>query len=286
VLLSSYAQGLFEIEPGRAGVWSVADSFRAGAELPGRLFGDAQYLAAGGVAVIVLSRGVVLVHEKRPVLLGPADGLHGNQLLRLLARRSGDLWIAFSPQPFGRGAGAALQVLRDGRVVHTTEVAQRELATIGRWVEVPERNSVFAATRAGVVEIDSEGRFVRLSTNSASSITREPRTGLIAAVGTTIERWNGRGFVPVLFDIHHPRSFGKPVYLGAPSDIAIDRSGTWYVLFPEGVVALLDSRGRPIGVLDREDGIPPTAARLLADPRTGQVVVGSQGEGVVVIQGP
>jgi hypothetical protein len=149
-------------------------------------------------------------------------------------------------------------------------------------VEVPERNAVFAATRAGVVEIRADGSFVRLSNDAVSSITREPRTGTIAAVGTSIQRWENQRFAPVLFSMNHPRWPAGQFQAGAPSDVAIDKSGVWYLLF-NGVVVLLDPQGRFSGLLDAEDGIPPTARRLLAHPETGDVLVGSAGEGLTVI---
>ncbi len=185
--------------------------------------------------------------------------------------------------PFGGRAGAALQIVRDDNVVLTVDVDNRNVATVGRWVEVPERGSVFAATRAGVVEISEDGTFTRLSRNSASSIARAHRTGSIGAVGSAIERWDGSRFVPVVFRADHARWPRGQYYPGSPIDLAIDGAGRWYLLYSGGVLLFLGSDGRFLGLMDPEDGIPPTAGRLLAHPTTGEIFVGSRTEGVVVI---
>ena len=283
VLLSSYSQGLAALEREKSGRWRAVENLRPEHELPGGLFGDAQYTSTGGVSVIIHSQGLLQLENKRMTLLGPADGLYSTHLLRLLALRSGEIWFSHTPMPFGKGAGAALQMVQNGKVIHTVEIPDRNLATIGRWIEVPERKSVFAATRAGVVEFHKDGTVTRLSRNSASSIARDPHTGLIGAVGTAVERWDGERFIPVLFRVDHPRWPRGRFYAGAPIDLAIDRDGTWYLLFREGILVLLDSEGNFVGLMDPEDGIPPTARRLLAHPATGDIFVGSSGEGPVVV---
>jgi hypothetical protein len=47
-----------------------------------------------------------------------------------------------------------------------------ELATVGDWVEMPERDAVWAATRAGVVEIARDGTRTTLYPGSATAIAR------------------------------------------------------------------------------------------------------------------
>jgi hypothetical protein len=286
VLLSSYSSGLFQLEREKSGCWKVAESFRPGAELPTGLFGDAQYTPSGGISAILYAQGLLLLENNRTTVLGTADGLRGNNLLRILVRHSGDVWVAHPPMPFGVTTTSAIQVIQSNRVARTFDVANRDLATIGRWIEMPERNSIFAATRAGVAEINKEGKITFLSTDSASSIGRDPRTGSIGVVGAAIQRWDGKRFAPVLFRVDHPRLPGEQFQHGSPIDIAIDKTGAWYLLYNGGVVVMLDSKGGFLNLLDAEDGIPPTAQKLLAAPETGDVFVGSSAEGLVVVLSP
>ena len=287
VLLSSYSSGLFQLEREKSGDWRVIESLKAGAELPAGLFGDAQYTSSRSMVVIQYSHGLLRVENKQAKLLPTFEGLQdGNNLLRLLVRRSGDIWLAHTPSPFGQTGDSTLQIIRDDHLVRTIRIASRELATIGRWVEVPERNSVFAATRAGVVEINNSGAMTLLSTDSVSSITRDPLTGLIGVAGTAVQRWNGKRFVPILFRVDHPRLPKGQFPPGTPIDIAVDKNGLWYLLYNGGVLALLDSEGRFVKLLDPEDGIPPTARRLLTHLETGDVFVGSGNEGLVVVLSP
>jgi hypothetical protein len=283
VLLASYSSGLFQLEREKAGRWKVAESYRPGAELPAGLFGDAQYAPSGAIIAILYAQGLLRLENNRTTVLGTSDGLRGNNLLRILVRRSGDIWVAHPPMPFGVTSTSAVQVIQSNRVAHTFDVANRDLATIGRWIEMPERNSIFAATRAGVAEINKEGKVTLLSTDSASSISRDPRTGSIGVVGAAIQRWDGKRFAPVLFRVNHPRLPGEQFQHGSPIDIAIDKNGAWYLLYNGGIVVMLDAKGGFLNLLDAEDGIPPTAQKLLAAPETGDVFVGSSTEGLAVI---
>lgn len=283
VLLSSYASGLFHLERSPATGWRVAQSLRPGSELPAGIFGDAQYTQTGGVCAILYSQGLLRVESGRTTILGTADGLRGNNLLRILVRRSGDIWIAHPPMPFGTQGNSSIQIIQGNRVGRTIEVQSRELSTISRWLEVPERQSLFAATRAGVAEINKGGAISLLSTDSAASIARDPHTGAVGVVGAAVKRWDGKRFVPVLFRIDHPRWPKGQYQIGSPTDIAIDRNGIWYLLYNRGVLALLDSQGQFLNLLDAEDGIPPTARRLLSDRESGDVFVGSNAEGLVVV---
>ena len=284
VLLSSYSAGLFQLEREKTGHWRIVESLRPGKELPKGLFGDAQYTQTGGLSAILYSQGLLRIENGQSTLLGPADGLFSGSLLRLLARRSGDIWLAYSPQPFGAKAGAAIQILQGNRVARTVEIASREIATIGRWIEVPERNSAFAATPAGVVEVREDGMMTRLSTDAVSAIVRNAQTGMIGVVGTVIQRWDSQRFVPMLFRVDHPRSPTGQFYPGSPIDIAIDKAGIWYLLFNNGILALLNRDGGFLATLDAEDGIPVTARRLLAHLETGDIFIGSNSEGLIAIR--
>jgi hypothetical protein len=284
VLLSSYSSGLFQLERDRSDGWRVAESMKEGAELPAGIFGDSQYGPSNSIVAIMHSKGLLRIQNKQVTLLSTDAGIQDvNTLLRLLVRRSGEIWLASTPLPFGQSAGSNLQIIRDGRVLRTNKIPSREPATIARWVEVPERNSVFAATRAGVVEFNNTGAMTLLSTDSVSSITREPQTGLIGVAGTTVQRWDGKRFVPFLFRVDHPRARQGQLQAGVPIDIGIDRNGLWYLLYNGGILAVINSEGQSIKVLDPEDGIPSTARRLLVHSRSGDVIVGSANEGLAIV---
>ncbi len=283
VLLSSYSSGLIQLEPDGGGRWRVVDSLKPGAELPAGNLGEARYNTRGGICAILHSQGLLLVNNRQATILGRAEGLNDLNLLQILVRRSGQIWVAHMPLPFGASANSVLQIVEGNRAVRTFEISNRELATIGRWIEVPERDSIFAATRAGVLEIGRDGSLKLLSTDAVSSISRDPRTGNVAVVGTVVQRWDGKRFVPILFRVDHPRLSRGEFQPGAPIDVAIGKNGIWYLLYKGGVIALLDSAGNFLRLLDVEDGIQPTASRLLLDSETGHLFVGSRSEGLVVI---
>jgi hypothetical protein len=95
--------------------------------------------------------------------------------------------------------------------------------------------------------------------------------------------WFRKRFRPVLFSLRHPRWPSGRFAPGSPIDLAIDRRGAWHVLYPGGVLAILHPDSAVAEILDPEDGVPPTALRLLAHPKTGEVFVGSDGEGVAIV---
>jgi hypothetical protein len=281
VLLSSYSYGLLELVRDKQGDWQVGRTYRPGDRLPVGNYGEAGYTATREIAAIAHSQGVVHVGD-RPAVFVAADELLSQYAMRLLVRREGDIWLAYTPMPFNASPGG-IQLLREGRVVRTVAIPNKSLSTIGRWVEVSKRNSVFAATRAGVLEILEDGSIHRRSRYSTTSIAYDEWTGTIGAVGSAIERWNGQQFEPVWFRIDHPRWPSGKFIPGTPIDLAIDRTGIWYLLYNNGLVIVLDLKTDSAVLLDAEDGIPFTARRLLAHPATGEIFVGSASEGIVVI---
>ena len=67
-------------------------------------------------------------------------------------------------------------------------------------------------------------------------------------------------------------------------DLAITSAGEWYVLFAGGRVVILDRQGQYRGLLDGQDGVPSSARRLLLDPASGDLLVGSMREGIAVVR--
>jgi len=286
VLFSSYSAGLTEFERNGTNTWHRHDVDLPRAQFAGALFGDAQFTANNGIAAVLYSKGLLLADNKEARVLGQKEGLYSTGLFRILALHSGEIWLAYRPLPFGRQSQGALQLLKNGEVLGTFKMPDRGSATIARWIEVSERNSVLAATPAGIVEIRKDGSVTAVSSNPVSSIARSSRTGLIGAVGSTIERWDGQKFVSVLFQVDHPR-WSKGTYSpGSPIDVAIDNNNVWYVLYNRGIVAILNPELQFVNVFDPEDGVPETAQKVIAVPGTDEVFVGSTAEGVVALRSP
>ncbi len=279
VLLSSASAGLAELLPGDAG-WRKGAPLGSGRSWPAGPYGDARYGSAGQVGALLLGRGLLESDDTGTRVLGTGEGLHSLQLLRLLARRAGGWWVAFAPLPFQGEAGAAVQRIAEGRVVLTLPVTDRGLATIGGWIESPDPSVVLAATRAGLLEISGDGSLRLLSSEPLSAIARDPVTGSVGVAGSAVGRWDGKRLVPVLYALPGRSRKRSP---GDPFDIAIDRQGQWYLLYRGGLIAVLDPSGQPLHLLEPEDGIPPTARRLLAHPGTGEIFVGSTQDGLAVI---
>src|SRR5260370_11103875 len=158
----------------------------------------------------------------------------------------------------------------------------RGSATSGRWIEVSERNLVFAATPAGVVEIRGDGSVPSSSPTPAPSIAQGAGLGPVVAVGSTVERWDGQRFVPVFYRVDHPRWQKGGYQSGSPIDTAICRSA-WYILYKGGILVVLNAQGQFLNILDSEDGIPATAQRLLADHGTGEIFFRSTRESLVIV---
>jgi hypothetical protein len=264
VLFSSAHEGLLELLPdGAVRRHRVADP------RPGDVYLDAVY-AGGSIYGAVQGRGVVRFGADRTEVVDPPEGVMAPA--RLLGLESGGLmaWTSGTPMSPARlrrmsGAGAFGTLDAEG------------LATVGGWVEMPERDAVWAATRAGVIEIARDGTRTTLYPGSVAAIVRSGRH--VGVVGTGVARWNGASFEPVRFAVHDPRRPGQRQMPGAPVDLAIDREGRWFLLARGGAVVVLDPDGAFLALLDARDGIPASAARLLVDPATGDVLVGSRREG-------
>ena len=283
VLFSSYSAGLATLRRYRTNEWRRQDSWLDNTRLPDAHFGDAQFTSNNGIAAVVFSKGLLLANHEEMRIVEPDNALNSANLFRVLALRSGEIWLAYRPLPFGQQSAGAIQKLKQGEIVGTFRMPDRASATIGRWVELPERRSIFAATRDGVIEIRNDGSIARISPNPAASIARNSATGLIGVVGSSVERWNGQQFVPVFYQVSHPRWSKEMFSPGSPIDIAINSENFWFILYNRGVLAILDSKFQFLHLMDVEDGIPQTAQRLLVVPGTDEVFIGSTTEGVVTV---
>jgi hypothetical protein len=206
VLLSSYTSGVYALHAGRGGGSVRVERLYAPPET-GFMFGEAR-AGTTGIWAISLGRGLVHLEGPQAKLVGREGGLATNELLRVLVRNSGEVWVAHVPMLNARRG--MVQILRGGAVVKTIELPSREEGTITDWVEIPERDSVFAATMAGIVELKSDGTHERLTTSPMTAIARGPR-GVVGAVGGGVERWDGTRFQPVLFglDDRRPSARGR-----------------------------------------------------------------------------
>jgi len=263
VLFSSAQSGLFELLPG-----SVL-RLRASVPLASDVYLDAVY-AGGSIHAAVQGRGVVRFGAKLMEVVDMPEGPVAPA--RLLALASGEL-LAWTPAtPVSRSR--LRRMIRDG-APETIEGV--ELSTVGDWVEMPERGSVWAATRAGVVEIARDGTRTSLYPGSVAAIARSGQH--VGVVGTGVARWNGSSFEPVRFSVRDPRLPGQHHMPGAPVDLAIDKEGRWFILARGGTVVVLGPDGSFLALLDERDGVPASAARLLHDPGTGDIMIGSRLDG-------
>lgn len=264
VLFSSAQEGFFELLPGGA-----VRRHRVADPRPGDVYLDAVY-AGGIIHGAMQGRGVVRLGPDRIEAVDPPEGVMAPA--RLIGLGSGELlaWTSGTPMSPAR-------LRRMSRAGVFAAVEQVELAAVGGWIEMPARDAVWAATRAGVIEIARDGTRTRLYPDSVVAIARGGDQ--VGVVGTGVARWNGASFEPVLFSVRDPRRPGQRHMPGAPMDLAIDGEGRWFILVRGGAVAVLDRGGAFLALLDARDGIPASAARLLFDPATGDVIVGSRREG-------
>jgi len=283
VLLSSPSSGLVELSRSTSG-WSVSRRWQPGRELPAGIFGDAQY-AGPAVAVILAGQGVAVVRDGRVTRLESARGWPRKSPLRLLAAAGGGFWVAFEPLPYGEDSGGGVALVREGAVERMIPLPDRALATISRWIELPERRGLLAATRAGALEIRRDGSTRLRSNHPASSVAQQPGHKVVAVVGSAVERSEDDRFRPVLFrlDSAEPGFKGPP---GDPIDVAIGANGCWYVLYARGVLAILDPAEGARATLTPSDGVPPSARRLLAVPGRSELLIGSTVEGPFSLSDP
>ncbi len=120
----------------------------------------------------------------------------------------------------------------------------------------------------------SDGSHERLTTSPMTAIARGTNGG-VGAVGTTVERWDGTRFQPVVFQLADRRAPGRRVEAGEPIDLCIDPKRRWHVLFKKGVLVTLSEKGAVERLLTPADGLPASAARVLWNERGGYLIVGA-----------
>jgi hypothetical protein len=280
VLVSSYSRGLFELKRnGRA--W-VMDREIAGGGIPSGGYGVAVYGRDREVWAVLSGDGLLKISlDGSSTRFGKNDGLDSPYVDNILTLGSGVLWVAQNsllPPSGGEPGIFELEEAQTRRVRGADGVG-----TVARWVEARDRESIWAATNGGVVEIHRDGTINRLSGFLAASLARNNVTGESGNVGTAIERWDGTQFRGLPFRLRHPR-VPRRYTAGAPIDLAIGSDGRWAILYVRGVVALLDPSKAFSGLLDWEDGIPSRSVRLFFVPGTNEIFCGTSGEGLVSIQ--
>lgn len=292
LLLRSPGHGLVEVEIGGAGAPRVIRNLAAGRELPaGEYVGATLVPGSRRLLTIVRDRGILQVGVAGDLdMLGPESGLHRPRADALLAEAgSGQRFLAFLPE-VGSPGPVVLQRLADdpgGELTFGTPVPYGESVTgpLADLLLVPERQSLFAAG-PGVVELGRDGSVERLSGSPAAALARHHATGSVLAVGPVTQLWEGSRWSPVSSRVHHPRYSPGRFVLRHALDVAPGPGGGWYVLHAGGDLTLRSPEGHIVQVMDSEDGVPVTAQRLLSDPGTGLLVVGSSAEGSVLFFGP
>ena len=273
IVLSSFSSGLFEMEwpPGQAAP-TIRRSWKE--DVIGHV-GEARYAAGGTIYVNVHGKGLAKVTERGVSVIGTADGLVNADLLDILVRSTGEVWVVGVPNPFGAG-GAGVQILvndRPSKIIPTENVS---VGTLRSSLDMPARRSVFATTAAGVVELTSKGLIGHLSgPGRVNRLARQPGggTGAIGAVGSVVERWDGTRFVLMTEPFRMPPTSGSS---WAPEDLAIAPNGNWAIICGDDVLSVIDSAGKHLGQFDASSGVPASSRRvlLLADGR--RILVGGE----------
>jgi hypothetical protein len=269
LLLSSFTGGLVELawpssspEPRTLRGWAAPD---------GGVFGVARYGPCGTIVASVYGRGILIVRDAAETWILPSDGLVSQDILNVLVRSNGDVWVAGTPEPFGVSTGK-VQAIRDGRILWTSQ----DVWQIASWIDVPERDSVFAAaTQGGVVEIHSDGTSTLLETDDLypATLLRQPGGNAIAFNGSGgLREWNGTAFSLVAFSGPYPT---LPPSLTTTAGFAIDAQGHWFFNHMTGYVLVADSTHAILGDFDGTSGLPPSASEPFVQPSSGRVFVSS-----------
>lgn len=285
LLAGSSRQGYIVFRRGADGRFEPHHSFRTGNELPtGLLYGEAVF-AVDGASIFAagLGRGLVHLTADGVHLLTMEEGLRGRDIWHVWRHpASGQLWLVYRPLPLPNARGGIHRF--DGlREVSFTALGEGAYATINDLLHHPQRGTVFTAGVAGVLEFDAEGRFERRSTQPAAALAMDPASGSMVAVGGAVERWDGERFQPVFFQIVDPRHPPGTFALASALDIAIDRRGEWFILYPEGHLLQLSPAGMFRRLFQPEEGIPPSAQRLLYLRVSDQLAIGSTHHGMVLM---
>jgi hypothetical protein len=231
VLVTSESTGAFELSA--AGErWSLARSWRAGRELPDAVFGPAAYGKDGHPAVVLKSKGVALTSARGTTVLDRASGLATAHALIVAPGATEELWVAFGKTPF-EDTPHALQLIRDGKVAAAIDLPVADAQAIGDILPQPGSDKAFVATRFGVFEVDASGRFERRSQHAVTRLFRNAQTGLVAAVGSTVEQLVDGRFEPLLFQAR--AADGSPP-AGHPVDVVVDERGRFLLLYSGGQV--------------------------------------------------
>jgi hypothetical protein len=279
VLLSSPSRGLLELERGRD-TWRMTRQWRAGAELPPGVFGPAAYANDGddgAVIAVVLSQSLLrLPPGQAAQALDIRDGAAPSAPLDV-APTPGGLWVASGSTPFS-GAGAGLHFIANDKATRFVPLPDKQAQPSGRLLAWPN-GRVWVGTRIGIVEAEPGGASRRVSGDRVEALYRNASSGLIGAVGATVQRWDGERMLPVLFAAT-PRAAGHPV------DLVIDDAGRWLILYSGGQLVLLDDKREFVATLGEASGIPPSSRRLLYLPKTRELLIGTAREGVFVLPWP
>jgi hypothetical protein len=215
-------------------------------------------------------------------VLDRASGLATAHALIVAPGTTEELWVAFGKTPF-EDTPHALQLIRDGKVAAAIDLPVADAQAIGDILPQPGSDKAFVATRFGVFEVDASGRFERRSQHAVTRLFRNAQTGLVAAVGSTVEQLVDGRFEPLLFQAR--AADGSPP-AGHPVDVVVDERGRFLLLYSGGQVVLLDERRERSVVLGPEHGIPESARRFLYVPARREVLLGSAREGVVSLRWP
>ncbi|HEX6707777.1 MAG TPA: hypothetical protein VF169_23740 [Albitalea sp.] len=277
VLLTSATDGIVELRRNADGWW-VSRRWTIGDPLPAGAFGMALYGEGDLVFVIVHSQGVFKLQGRSGTWVewphsGPMPLVVGMAL-----QRGRGLWVG-TGATIGAPNGGAAHFLPTQGEPFRIRIVDRQVQPGGSML-VKESESVWMATRSGVVQADTWGRLRLLSTLRVQTLFRNTKTGETAAVGASIQRWSeSEGFVPVIFEV----PFREPHEMGHPIDVVVDNQGRWTILYSGGKVVLLNAQRQFEALLDAEHGIEPTSRKLLHLPDTDEILIGTGNRGLSLL---
>jgi hypothetical protein len=272
ILLSSYSAGVLELS------WPLGQT----APTINRAWktdvvgnpGEARYGASSSIYVNVHGQGLGKVTDQGVSVVHTSDGLVNADLLDILVRSNGDVWVVGVPNPFGGGFG--LQILVNDHPSALVPTAGFDVTTLRSTLDMPDRQSVFGATAAGVVELNAAGLIAKLSQpGRVTRLRRQAGSGAAAlgGVGAGVERWDGKQFSVVTDPFRLPPTSGSS---WDPQDLGIAPNGNWVILCADGVLSVIDPTGAFLGQFDTSSGVPPSAQRLLVLADGRRILVGGQ----------
>lgn len=243
------------------------------------VFGEAKYAGPATRLVLLPSRGVVPLDDRRMMEPLRLDKPLSNQVVHLAVdRRDGSFWLATGAMPFDPEGGGLQHYSPDGqRLLGTVRLPDPRLQVSSLRLE---GDTLWVGTLSGLLALERSRPPQRVFRTRVERIVQDPGAHLPAVVGATVARASSDGR-------WSPATFASPQgNLGHPVDGVIDAMGRWTLLYSSGVLVQLGAGNELQSVLGAKEHVPPSAARLLYVPSEDLVLVGTRQEGLFSLRRP